>query len=55
MMVGMEHSTVGAGADSTVVDAGGNEPVATSVAAVLGRQPDITPLLVRRGLLTADA
>ena len=27
----------------------------TSVAAVLGRQPDITPLLVRRGLLTADA
>ena len=35
MMVGMEHSTVGAGADSTVVDAGGNEPVATSVAAVL--------------------
>lgn len=35
MMVGMEHSTVGADADSTIVDAGGTEPVATSVAAVL--------------------
>ncbi|MFE0751123.1 2-phospho-L-lactate guanylyltransferase [Gordonia sp. NPDC058843] len=31
----MEHSTVGAGADSTVVDAGGNEPTAPSVTAVL--------------------
>ena len=30
------------------------DPMA-SVQALLGRQPDITPLLVRRGLLTADA
>lgn len=35
MMVGMEHSTVGAAADSTVVDAGGSEPAAPPVAAVL--------------------
>ncbi|AFR49884.1 hypothetical protein KTR9_3249 [Gordonia sp. KTR9] len=35
MMVCMEHGTVGADADPTIVDAGGSEPVAPTVAAVL--------------------